>query len=262
MSNIDHHQSLIMYFVYDLMEAYSEALEAAPVTTKALTSATVYTIGDIIAQRSEGADRLDVKRVTRSLLAGLLGHGPLSHVWYYWSEDLFQSYLGWTSWWVVFPKVILDQTTWAPFWNNVYIIMLGVMQCQPLSTIWGDIRRTTIPLIVSGLKLWPMAHIITYGYVNVENRLLWVDVVEIVWVTILATQAAGKTKVRRKKKKVAEAAANQKYNDEEDPNIGSNNSSALHQTSFDEGLKNDGGMMMRMTSSDNNLLEIPEIKVQ
>jgi hypothetical protein len=114
------------------------------------------------------------------------------------------------------PKnpVVLDQTTWAPFWNNVYIIMLGVMRCQHPSVIWGDIRRTTIPLIVSGLKLWPAAHIITYGYVNVEHRLLWVDIVEILWVTILATQAAGKQKVRRKKKVIAEAAA--MYRDEED----------------------------------------------
>lgn len=86
------------------------------------------------------------------------------------------------------------------------------MQCQSWQVIWGDIRRTTIPLIISGLKLWPAAHIITYGYVNVENRLLWVDMVEILWVTILATQAAGK---QRKKKLVAEAAALNRDEDEE-----------------------------------------------
>lgn len=86
------------------------------------------------------------------------------------------------------------------------------MQFQSWRVIWGDIRRTTIPLIVSGLKLWPAAHIITYGYVSVENRLLWVDMVEILWVTILATQASGK---QRKKKLVAEAAALNRDGDEE-----------------------------------------------
>jgi protein Mpv17 len=65
------------------------------------------------------------------------------------------------------------------------------MQFQKPSQIWADIKRTTIPLVVSGLKLWPLAHCITYGLVPVENRLLWVDMVEIVWVTILSTQAAG-----------------------------------------------------------------------
>jgi len=64
------------------------------------------------------------------------------------------------------------------------------MKLESIDKIWGDMKRTTIPLIVSGLKLWPLAHCITYGLIPVENRLLWVDLVEIVWVTILATQAA------------------------------------------------------------------------
>lgn len=93
-----------MYIINDLIEGYDEVLEAFPITTKALTSATVYTIGDIIAQRSEGAKRLDKWRIVRSLLAGLIGHGPLSHIWYNLNEDLFQHWLGWTAWWVVFPK--------------------------------------------------------------------------------------------------------------------------------------------------------------
>jgi len=208
-----------MYIIYDLIEAYNEVLEESPVTTKAFTSATVYAIGDIIAQRSEGAKRLDKMRIVRSLLAGFIGHGPLSHCWYNFCEDVFQNWLGWTAWWVVFPKVVFDQTTWAPFWNNVYIIMLGAMRCLHWKVIWGDIRRTTIPLVVSGLKLWPAAHIITYGYVSVENRLLWVDIVEILWVTILATQAAGKHKVRRKKKLVAEAAAQNREDTEEESGL-------------------------------------------
>jgi len=35
--------------------------------------------------------------------------------------------------------------------------------------------------------LWPFAHLITYGVIPVEQRLLWVDTVELVWVTILST---------------------------------------------------------------------------
>ena len=66
------------------------------------------------------------------------------------------------------------------------------MKRESLESIWSDVRRTTVPLIVSGLKLWPLAHCVTYGLIPVENRLLWVELVEIVWLTILATQAAGK----------------------------------------------------------------------
>jgi len=177
----------------DNWNSYHAILAAAPIQTKSITSATVYAIGDTIAQRTEGTEigELDRGRIGRSLAAGLLGHGPLSHFWYQISEDFFNKVLMWTDWWSFIPKVVIDQTLWGPFWNNSYIVLLGVMQFQKPSQVWADIKRTTIPLVVSGLKLWPLAHCITYGLVPVENRLLWVDMVEIVWVTILATQAAG-----------------------------------------------------------------------
>ena len=99
--------------------SYNAVLERSPVQTKAITSATVYTIGDFIAQRTEGTDmgKLDRMRLLRSLLAGLIGHGPLSHVWYNWSEELFDNVLHLNDlWWGVVPKVAIDQTTWGPFW--------------------------------------------------------------------------------------------------------------------------------------------------
>mmetsp|Transcript_12806 Transcript_12806/g.27240 ORF Transcript_12806/g.27240 Transcript_12806/m.27240 type:complete len:376 (-) Transcript_12806:182-1309(-) len=173
--------------------SYTEVLSAAPIQTKAVTSATVYAIGDIIAQRTEGLEvgELNRGRIIRSLAAGLIGHGPLSHVWYDVSEDFFENVLKLTQWWSFIPKVVIDQILWGPFWNNTYIVLLGIMQFQKPSQLWADIKRTTIPLVISGLKLWPLAHCITYGLVPVENRLLWVDAVEIIWVTILATQASG-----------------------------------------------------------------------
>ncbi len=214
----------------DNWASYSSTLSNAPIITKAVTSATVYTIGDLIAQRTEGAEmgEIDRMRTLRSLVAGLIAHGPMSHFWYDISEGLFNNILHWTEWWSFFPKgecwckreesiyilmivshllsrysfniVILDQTTWGPFWNNTYILLLGVMKRESLTTIWSDVKRTTVPLVVSGLKLWPLAHCVTYGLIPVENRLLWVDFVEILWVTILATQANGEVDHRESDK--------------------------------------------------------------
>mmetsp|Transcript_32508 Transcript_32508/g.49013 ORF Transcript_32508/g.49013 Transcript_32508/m.49013 type:complete len:316 (-) Transcript_32508:127-1074(-) len=180
----------------NIWSSYMQVLTTSPVQTKAVTSATVYAIGDVISQRTEGTEleNIDRMRTLRSLVAGLIGHGPLSHVWYNFNEHVFNDLLHWTAWWSVFPKVVLDQSMAAPIWNNTYILLIGLMKRDSLGTIWGDCKRTTIPLIVSGLKLWPFVHLITYGLVPIENRLLWVDFVEIIWVTILATQAAGGAK--------------------------------------------------------------------
>ena len=175
---------------------YMSVLTEHPIATKAMTSASVYAIGDVVAQSTEGRTMkdLDRMRTLRSLTAGLIGHGPLSHVWYNFSEGLFTSTLHWTAWWSFIPKVVLDQSLWGPIWNNTYIVLLGLMKRDSVEAIIGDIKRTTIPLVVSGLKLWPLAHCVTYGLIPVENRLLWVDTVEILWVSIMATQAAGATK--------------------------------------------------------------------
>ena len=177
----------------DNFHSYSAILDKAPIYTKAVTSATVYTIGDFISQRTEGKEigDLDRGRIIRSLLAGLIGHGPLSHVWYNWSEGIFNDVFHWTQWWSFIPEVCIDQLLWGPFWNNTYIVLLGLMKLEKPAVIWNDIKRTTIPLVVSGLKLWPLAHCVTYGLMPVQYRLVWVDLVEIIWVTILATQAAG-----------------------------------------------------------------------
>jgi protein Mpv17 len=172
--------------------SYSKVLASDPILTKAATSASVYTIGDIIAQRSTGTAMgdLDRMRTLRSMLAGLIGHGPMSHLWYHFSDNLFINVLHCTAWWSFVPKILIDQTLWGPIWNNSYIIMLGLMKRDSIGTVWDDMKRTTFPLFVSGLKLWPLAHCVTYGLIPTENRLLWVDLVEIVWVTILAQTAA------------------------------------------------------------------------
>lgn len=104
----------------DNWNSYNAILASAPIQTKSITSATVYAIGDTIAQRTEGTEigELDRARIGRSLAAGLIGHGPLSHYWYQISEDFFNNVLLWTEWWSFIPKVVIDQTLWGPFWNN------------------------------------------------------------------------------------------------------------------------------------------------
>lgn len=198
-SLIDHDVSrgwsaveVVQHMPLSVWDSYMKVLTDSPIATKAVTSATVYTIGDVIAQQTEGTsiDDLDRARTLRSMLAGLIGHGPLSHVWYNVSDNFFNNVLHLTAWWSVIPKVGIDQFFWGPIWNNTYLLLLGLMKGDSLETIWDDVKRMTVPLVLSGLKLWPLAHIITYGLMPVENRLLWVDLVEIAWVTILASSAA------------------------------------------------------------------------
>ena len=186
---------IISNFPSELWQQYSTVLTEHPIVTKACTSATVYTIGDIIAQRTTMSDddddeELDYVRIVRSMIAGLIGHGPMSHFWYNICDGFFADTLHLTAWWAFIPKVFIDQTLWGPIWNNTYLLLIGLMKMERLDVIWEDIKKSTVPMVVSGLKLWPAAHTVTYGLIPIENRLLWVDMVEIIWVTVLSKQAA------------------------------------------------------------------------
>lgn len=174
--------------------AYEEMLKTHPVLAKMMISGTVYSIGDWIAQCYEGKAALEFNR-TRMLRSGLVGfclHGSMSHFYYQFCEWLFP----FQGWWAVPLKVAFDQTVWAAIWNSIYFIVIGLLRLESPVNIWKELRQTFVPLMTAGWKLWPAAHLVTYGLVPVEQRLLWVDMVEILWVTILAMYSNEKSEAR------------------------------------------------------------------
>lgn len=174
--------------------AYEEALKANPVLAKMMISGVVYSVGDWIAQCYEGKPLFDFDR-TRMFRSGLVGftlHGSLSHYYYYFCEAIFPS----QDWWVVPAKVLFDQTVWAALWNSIYFVVLGLLRFESPVTIYSELKATFLPMLTAGWKLWPFAHLVTYGVIPVEQRLLWVDCVELVWVTILSTYSNEKSEAR------------------------------------------------------------------
>ncbi|KAF4377754.1 hypothetical protein F8388_011507, partial [Cannabis sativa] len=174
--------------------AYEEALKTNPVLAKMMISGVVYSIGDWIAQCFEGKPlfEFDRTRMFRSGLVGFTLHGSLSHYYYQFCEEL----IPFQDWWVVPVKVLFDQTAWAALWNSIYFIVLGILRFESPVTIFKEWKATFIPMLTAGWKLWPFAHLITYGVIPVEQRLLWVDCVELIWVTILSTYSNEKSEAR------------------------------------------------------------------
>ncbi|CAO2836056.1 unnamed protein product [Amaranthus hypochondriacus] len=174
--------------------AYEEILKTNPVFAKMVISGVVYSLGDWIAQCYEGKPLFgfDRTRMLRSGLTGFALHGSLSHYYYELCEALFP----FQDWWVVPLKVAFDQTVWSAIWNSIYFVVLGFLRFESPSSIFKELRTTFWPMLTAGWKLWPFAHLVTYGVIPVEQRLLWVDCVELVWVTILSTLSNEKSEAR------------------------------------------------------------------
>ncbi|KAL1188368.1 hypothetical protein V5N11_031741 [Cardamine amara subsp. amara] len=174
--------------------AYEQILKTNPVLAKMAISGIVYSLGDWIAQCYEGKPlfEFDRSRVLRSGLVGFTLHGSLSHYYYQFCEALFP----YQEWWVVPAKVAFDQTVWSPIWNTIYFTVLGLLRFQSPAEVFSEIKTTFWPMITAGWKLWPLAHLVTYGVIPVDQRLLWVDCIELIWVTILSTYSNEKAEAQ------------------------------------------------------------------
>ncbi|KAF7012527.1 hypothetical protein CFC21_026709 [Triticum aestivum] len=185
---------ILRYMPQHNWSAYEEALKANPVLVKMMISGIVYSLGDWIAQCYEGKPifEFDRARMFRSGLIGFALQGSLSHYYYNFCESVFPC----KDWWAVPVKAAFDQTAWSGLWNTIYFVALGFLRWESPSTIFSELKSTFFPMLTAGWKLWPFAHLITYGVVPVEHRLLWVDCVEIIWVTILSTYSNEKSEAR------------------------------------------------------------------
>ncbi|XP_027063543.1 protein SYM1 [Coffea arabica] len=174
--------------------AYEEALKSNPVLAKMTISGIVYSVGDWIAQCYEGKPlfEFDRQRIFRSGLVGFTLHGSLSHYYYQFCEALFP----FNDWWVVPAKVVVDQTLWSAVWNSIYYVVLGFLRSESSASIFDELKSTFWPMLTAGWKLWPFAHVITYGVIPVQQRLLWVDCMELIWVTILSGFSNEKSEAR------------------------------------------------------------------
>mmetsp|Transcript_11890 Transcript_11890/g.51198 ORF Transcript_11890/g.51198 Transcript_11890/m.51198 type:complete len:434 (-) Transcript_11890:857-2158(-) len=170
----------------DNLEAYQQSVFNNPLPTKALTSGVAYTLGDFTCQLSQGKKitTVDLKRSLRSGIAGFLIHGPMCHYWLQWTEENL-SFDG--ALWAIPVKVVADQTVWSLFLNSAYTTCIMSLQGMGPERIKGEIQATWWNALSAGWRFWPFVHSLTFSPIIPQDfKLLFVDCVEVVWVTILS----------------------------------------------------------------------------
>jgi len=177
-----------------LLAAYGVAAANQPLLTKACTSGIAYFLGDLMAQVFEGRRRiewLDLSRCTRNCVAGFVLHGPALHYWIQFLEGPVASFLGGgQEWWSICTKIALDQTIFAAVLNMAYALLLGLLSANPLDEVLRRARATLALSMLSSWCFWPFVHLITYSpFMPIDFKVLWNDVMEILWVAILSVIA-------------------------------------------------------------------------
>ncbi|KAI0540842.1 hypothetical protein GGR58DRAFT_89880 [Xylaria digitata] len=81
-----------------------------------------------------------------------------------------------------FTKWFIDCITLGAIFNTVaFFILMGMLKRQPVVVIGYNIRTQTIPVIVTGYKIWPFASIISFSCIPVERRIVFLNFVGLLW---------------------------------------------------------------------------------
>ena len=86
--------------------------------------------------------------------------------------------------------IALDQTLFALYINAAFCVFTEVLQRRSLGAALNKAKATALPCLFAGWRFWPVAHALTYSIVPLHMRVLWVDILEIIWVSILTTLVA------------------------------------------------------------------------
>jgi protein Mpv17 len=137
-------------------------LDAQPLLTKALTSLTGFTAGDILAQCFvEPADKpYDVMRTIRLGSFGFLIHGTTGHYFY----GMLDSKLPGTAPLTVASKVLIDQTIWNPIFGCMFFGYLNVMEGKTFADLQKKLNADLKTAVMGSWAVWVSSYLSSHAF--------------------------------------------------------------------------------------------------
>lgn len=156
---------------------YNQLLEKQPLLTKALTSLTGFTIGDILAQNFVNKDDkpYDVMRTIRLGSFGFLIHGTTGHYFY----GFLDSKLPGTKPVTVATKVITDQVFWNPIFGCMFFGYLNLVEGKSFADYQKKLQADLKTAVMGSWAVWVPAHTINFAFIPPAQRLLYINSIQI-----------------------------------------------------------------------------------
>ncbi|WIA31996.1 hypothetical protein OEZ86_002850 [Tetradesmus obliquus] len=158
---------------------YKQQLTKKPLQTKALTSACVASLSDVIAQRLIGT-KYSLTRTIKMALWGLLIGAPSAHFWHMYLQRWFAGKAETLQ--TVLQKVALDQLTFGPLYNLAFMAYTSmVVNGMPAAAFQRRFSREYPALQVNGWRVWSVVSLINYRFVPLQFRVLFANIVALFW---------------------------------------------------------------------------------
>jgi hypothetical protein len=88
-------------------------------------------------------------------------------------------------------KWFIDCITLGAIMNTVaFLVLMGLLKHHSWAQIGTSLREETWPIIRAGYVIWPVASIISFAFVPVEKRIVWLSFVGLMWGIYMSLVAA------------------------------------------------------------------------
>jgi hypothetical protein len=169
-----------------LLQTYTLWLTTQPLLTKSITSAVMGCVGDAVAQRWEHHPVYSKRRGVAAMVEGLLWSGPLMHLAYSLFEHILPigNNMGFALIHVLLDSLLLDSVfVTSAFW--ITGLLEGFSFKQLRQQYQRDIGGTLKASWLTSLFLLPV-EVVCFRYLPVTYRVLAVNVLDIVWDTVIS----------------------------------------------------------------------------
>ncbi|PSS15753.1 Protein sym-1 like [Actinidia chinensis var. chinensis] len=170
---------------WTLLSWYLSLLEKHPVLTKAVTSAFLTFIGDLICQvMIDQVPSLDLKRTFLFTLLGLVLVGPTLHFWYLYLSKLV-TMSGASG---AFLRLLLDQFLFSPIFIGVFLSTLITLEGRP-SEVVPKLQQEWFSAVLVNWQLWIPFQFLNFRFVPQQFQVLAANAIALIWNVILSYKA-------------------------------------------------------------------------
>ncbi|KAJ9180940.1 hypothetical protein P3X46_009124 [Hevea brasiliensis] len=164
---------------------YLTLLAKYPVLTKALTSAFLTFIGDLVCQLViDQVPSLEVKRTLLFTFLGLVLVGPTLHFWYLYLSKLV-TLPGASG---AFLRLLLDQFLFSPIFIGVFLSTLVTLEGRPQQVV-PKLQQEWFSAVLANWQLWIPFQFLNFRFVPQQFQVLAANAIALIWNVILSFKA-------------------------------------------------------------------------
>jgi protein Mpv17 len=169
-------------FFKGLWKRYLHALDTRPIITKGATAGTLGGIGDIAAQKIQGAESIDWKRTAFMAGWGALLGAPAGHWWFL----KLNTWIPGRTFLPIVGKLALDRMVWMPINASLMIGSKALYDGKSFSEAVANVRRDLIPAWKAGVLFWSSVHGVNFRFVPQNLQIPFGNAMGLIWGTIFS----------------------------------------------------------------------------